>query len=261
MMKKIAFLILFLAGNWAIARAQCDSSYLSTTLQAGQWLGDYAWSFVTITPEQEEQAGDEMFAYIEENFRLLPDDPRAQKLRRILNKMLPFVKRPEIKYDIHLVEDDALINAFSIAGGHLFVTTGIMDWVQSDDELAFIIGHEIAHVDLEHCIRHVKRSMTIQTWAEYLQMGDYAGLIDQVQGVLGTPFGQVDEYQSDREGAYLTWKAGYNPRKGQDFFRKLQAQESPGELPYDLDVLLRTHPYSMQRIDCLEHYIAHEMKK
>jgi predicted Zn-dependent protease len=261
-MKKIIFILIAYFGSLGAfsAQAQCDSTYITQTLQAGQWIGDWAWSFISITPEQEEEVGDQMLEYMSESFKLLPNDSRQKKLEKILSKITANVKRKEIKYDIHLIEDDELINAFAVAGGHLFVTTGIMKWVESDDELAFIIGHEVGHVDLEHCIRNVKRSITIQSWADFFEVGDYAGVIDQGQAILGTPFGQVDEYMSDREGAYLAWKAGYDPSKGKNFFTKLEALEGKSSMPQDFDVLMRTHPYSSQRSICLDHYINNEMK-
>ena len=108
------------------------------------------------------------------------------------------------------------------------------------------------------CIEHVKREMTIQMVSDYFQLGEYAPLIEQTQGILGTPFGQVDEYVSDKDGAYLAWKAGYNPRKGKDFFRKLEAQERSSDNA--IDVLVRSHPFSVNRRHCLEHYIGTELK-
>ncbi len=262
-MKKITFYFLglaFLLFNPLLSKAQCDSTYLTKTLQVGQSFSDWAWSFVAITPQQEEEIGDQILEFMKANFTLKPTDPRQRKLNQILQKITPHVYRSGIKYDIHLIDDDEMVNAFAVAGGHLFVTTGIMKWVESDDELAFIIGHEIAHVDQEHCIRNVKRGMTIQAVADFFEIGDYAPLIDQAQAILGTPFGQIDEYMSDREGAFLCWKAGYDPAKGKKFFEKLDKLEG-GAPNSDFDIIMRTHPYSSQRAVCLDHYIRNEMKK
>ncbi len=242
------------------AQAQCDSSYTSQFLQAGQWLGNLVFGQVEISEQQEEEIGEEMYGYIQENFKLLKGNQAHQRLQKILNRLVPYVQRPGITYEIHLVDDDELINAFSIAGGHLFITTGIMKWVESEDELAFIIAHEMSHVDAGHTIQHVKKSVTIQSWADYLEVGEYASDIEQVQSLLGLPFGQPDEYEADRLGAYLVWKAGYDPHRGKNFFIKLSQNEERQNLPYDLDVWLRTHPYSDQRIRCLEYFIDRELK-
>ena len=261
-MKKLKSLCI-ISAFWTLsvspAQAQCDTTYLSQVLQGGQMLADYIWNFFPINEEQEEEIGNEMFDYMKENFKLIPNDKRQKKLEKILDKLTPFVFKPGIKYEIHLVDDNDLINAFSIAGGHLFVTTGIMSWVESDDELAFIIGHEIGHVDLGHCVRHVQRKVSIQAISDYFEMGKYSGIIDQVQEIAGTPFGQADEYSADRAGAYYTWKAGYNPAKGKDFFNKLKKNEKNGGTT--LEVLLRSHPFSEQRANCLDYYIKNELKK
>lgn len=237
--------------------AQCDSTYLSQSLEVGNMIGSFVFGSVDISEAQEEEIGDGMHDYMRENFILLESDARLRKLRRMVSKMTPYVKRPMIQYEVHLIQDDELINAFSIAGGHIYVTTGILNWVGSDDELAFILGHELAHVDVGHCIYHVKKSMTIQGWSDYFQIGEYAGAIEQTQTVLGTPFGQPDEYTADQEGAYIAWKAGYDPMKGVDFFRKLSQNET--ESDEVLDQLIRTHPYSNQRITCLEYFIKNQL--
>lgn len=255
------FILLFLTivGSSPL-KAQCDSSYVSQFLQAGQWLGNYLFGSVEISEEREGEIGDEIFGYLQTNFDLVENDTRLDKLEKILNRLKPYVQRTDIPYKIHLIEDAEMINAFSIAGGHIFVTTAIMEWVESDDELAFVIGHEIGHIDLGHCVRNVKKSMAIQSWADYMEVGEYAGMIEEVQTILGTPFGQPDEYSSDQYGATIASKAGYDPTRGEDFFRKLSKQENRNDIPYDLDIWMRTHPYSDQRKHCLHHFIERDLK-
>lgn len=240
-------------------QAQCDSTYLSEALKAGQWVGDIAWSFVPISEAQEEEIGEQMHSQMQQNFQLITQGKQYEMLQRILRRLTPFVERKDIKYQIHLIQDDDLINAFSIAGGHLYMTTGILKWAQSEDEVAFIVGHEIGHVDEGHCIEHVKRNVTIQMIADYLEMGEYAPLMERTQAVLGTPFGQIDEYTSDRKGAYLAWKAGYDPNKGKDFFDRLAAMEAQQQGNRDIEIFFRTHPFSDQRKTCLDYYIHNEM--
>ena len=259
-MKKIIFVLMMcVLGNIHSSQAQCDSTYFSTLIKNGQWAADFVWnSLVTISPEQEEQIGDEMHDNM--GFPLGTDPQKVGKLNTILKRLLPYIEREGIQYDIHLIDDDDMINAFAIAGGHVYVTTGIMNWAESDDELAFIIGHEIAHVDLEHTVNQIKRNVSIQSIADYLQFGEYAGIAEQVQGTLGTPFGQVHEYTADRKGAYFVWKAGYNPSKGLAFFKRLMEMEPDAQERNDIEVFFRTHPFSDQRAECLQYFIDNELK-
>lgn len=246
------------------SNAQCDSTYIAAMIRNGQWIADYLWSFETISVEQEEKIGDEMHESMGLTEETSSNNEQQKWLQTILDKLTPFVKRADVHYDIHLIEDDALINAFSIAGGHLYVTTGLLNLIENEDELAFVIGHEIGHVDLEHCITQVKRNISIQRWADYFELGEYAGIAEYTQAILGTPFGQAHEYTADRAGAYLSWKAGYDYEKGKEFLNKLESIEmestSNTELSSDLEVLFRTHPYSAQRVQCLDYYINNEMK-
>lgn len=204
-----------------------------------------------VTAEKEEEIGDLFHEEIADSgeMTIIDEDPRWKKINKILQEQLPFRERKDIEYHIHLIESED-INAFAIPGGHVYITTALLDFVESDDELAGIIGHEIGHVDLKHCVRKVQKVVTATAFG-----GDLAALAANFQVQLTAPFGQFDEYASDRTGARLAKQAGYDPVKTMDFFVRLKA----GEKYNPLEKLLRTHPYSAQREACLRHYIDHEL--
>lgn len=203
-----------------------------------------------ISEKMEKEYGEEFHQSISKEYKLIDADPRRQKLLTIFNKMLPYRERKNIDYSLHLIDHD-MINAFAIIGGHIYFTTGILDFVDSDDELAVIMGHELGHNDKKHTVRKIQK-MTIANSV----LGDIGVMAANFQIVITAPFGQVDEYESDRVGAFLAHKAGYNPRKGKDFFAKLKKNEK-----YNLlEKLQRSHPYSAQREQCLEDYISKELK-
>jgi hypothetical protein len=203
-----------------------------------------------VSESDEIRYGGEFHQNIARQMRLADSDPRRNKPARMADKMLPFRKRKALSYTVHLVDDDKTINAFAILGGHLYVTTGLLNFVDSDDELAGIIGHEIAHVDRKHCVRKVQKFVLANQ-----ALGEWGILAANIQMIVSAPFGQEDEYDADRGGAYFAHKAGYNPRKMKDFFVKLKEKESYNQL----EKLIRTHPYSEQREKCLERYISNEL--
>lgn len=203
-----------------------------------------------ISEADEEQYGEEMHQEVIKEFRLIDSDSRRQKLQTMLDKMLPHRERKAIEYDIHLIDDDEMINAFAIVGGHLYITTALLDYVDSDDELAFIIGHELGHVDKKHTVRKVQKLVIGNS-----VLGDIGVMAANFQIFVSAPFGQADEYEADRMGAFFANKAGYNTSRFGDFFRKIKQDET-----YDpIQKMLRTHPYSEQREVCLDKYIDEKL--
>ncbi|TAF35770.1 MAG: hypothetical protein EAZ57_00565 [Cytophagales bacterium] len=200
-----------------------------------------------VTDEEEIKYGEEFHKTMAKDYKLINQDPRHARIEKILNKMLPYRERKSIPFSIHLMESD-VVNAFAIAGGHLYVTTALLDFVESEDELAGIIGHEIAHVDRKHLIRQLQKIAV----GNHL-VGGLGELAASLQIILTAPFGQIDEYESDKFGADFSHKAGYDPRKMKDFFARLKQNETQ----YDwAEKLMRTHPYSAQREACLEAHIV-----
>jgi predicted Zn-dependent protease len=199
----------------------------------------------SISSKEEMEIGKELFSSISKDFKIIDQDPRRQDLVTMFHKMLAFRSRKDIDFNIHLIESPT-INAFSIAGGHVHITTGLLEDVQSKDELAFIIGHEIAHIDKKHCIRKIQILKTADS-----HFGNLGVIAANLQLILTAPFGQADEYESDRFGAVLAHKAGFDASKGNDFFIRLKKQEKKNLM----ERLTRTHPYSQLREDCLNQFI------
>lgn len=227
----------------------CEVSPFDILFLVGKMADDFGADLFPIEEEQEMKIGQQFHSEASGSLRMLSDDPRLLQLRSILAKLVPYRERKGISYQIYLF-DDEMVNAFSHAGGHIYVSTGLMNFVQSEGELAFVIGHEISHVDKRHCIRPVQKMIAAGQIAN-----DVGVIAAQVQQFLATPFGQTNEYESDWAGATLVSKAGYNPRQGKDFFRKLQQKENPNLL----EKMTRTHPFSAERECYLEHFISTEI--
>lgn len=180
------------------------------------------------------------------------EDKRTGKLRAILNKMRPFFARKDIPYTIVLVQD-TLVNAWTHAGGNIYLTTALLDFVESDDELAFVIAHEIGHNENEHCRKPVHR---LKAAMELLDDKDFASMASDLLAAVFAPFDQHQELVADISAIYLTYAAGYDPKRSKDFFRKLVHSEEENVF----DKFLRSHPWSSERIGCVEHYLNHARK-
>jgi hypothetical protein len=230
----------------------CSGDETDNLLETFSLFGNALADQFPMTETDEKKYGDAMANEIKQSYKFSGGHDRLERIQKIAIRLLPFRTRKAINYTFHLVADDSIVNAFTVSGAHVYVTTGLLNFVNSDDELAAILGHEIAHSDKKHCTRKLQLLILGER-----SLGDYGKLAANFALVLGSPFGQSDEYEADREGALLAHKAGYDKKRFTDFFAKMQLREGKYNR---LEKLLRTHPYSKQREDCLKEYIDKELK-
>lgn len=200
--------------------------------------------------EEMEYGANLLFGFKKEN-KILTSHEFKSEAESILKKITQNVERKEITYSIHIIEDDE-INAFATLGGHVYLTTGIIRFVHSIDELAFIIGHEVAHIDKLHTQRKFKKIIFTHKAFEIVKMENFANMGLLVNEIFTAPFNQPSEFEADIVGLNLMNKAGYNPKMALDFFSRLGRYENKTLL----EKFFRTHPYSSERKSCLEYNIT-----
>lgn len=239
-------------GNLSL-QAQCNPAdeVESWYSWAKDWE-NYAIDQFPIPESQEMIIGDSIHVRMMEENAIVKGHPKQAYLEQILAKLTPHTQRKGITYKIHVINDRQTLNAFSVAGGHLYITSKMIDWVETEDELAFILAHEIAHVDTKHAIRKVQKLILGETF-----FGDYGILAANLEILLSAPFGQIDEYEADRAGAVIAVEADYNPRLALRFFEKM----GEGEQYNTLEKIIRTHPYSQERHNCLDDYLRTQLGK
>ncbi len=160
------------------------------------------------------------------------------------------------------VVDDSRINAFALPGGYIGIHTGLLDATRSEDELAGVIAHEIAHVTQRHIARaiHANSRQSILTTALMLGamiLGVAGGDADVVQGAIavaqGTAaqqqinFTRSNEYEADRIGIGALAEAGFDPHGMASFF-EVMSRLQPGTPETRMPEFLRTHPVTTARI-------------
>ena len=188
---------------------------------------------------------------------LAPDKhPQVIRLRAIAKKLIPFAERfnpraKEWRWEVNLIGSDQ-INAFCMPGGKIAFYTGILDQLKlTDDEVAMVMGHEIAHALREHARERMAKSMATDVGTtllgELIGGGRYSGLFKMGGDLLTLKFSRSDESEADVVGLDLAARAGFNPRAGVTLWQKMSAASKNRNLEF-----LSTHPSGDQRIKEIE---------
>ena len=182
---------------------------------------------------------------------------QLQRLRRIAQRIIPHAlawnpRAANWQWEVNLI-DSKQVNAFCMPGGKIVFYSGILDQLQlSDDEVAMIMGHEMAHALREHARERMGKSAATNIGASLLSQ--LFGLGDLGQAVAGygvqllnLSFGREDESEADLIGMELGARAGFDPRAGITLWQKMSAA-SQGAPPQ----WLSTHPAGATRIAEME---------
>lgn len=134
-------------------------------------------------------------------------------------------ERPNLPWEFHVL-DDAAVNAFAYPGGFIFVTRGLMTHLNSEAELAEVIGHEIGHVTAKHTVAAMSQQQLAQiglVGASILspQVAKYGDLLGTGASLLFLKFGRDDELQSDALGFQYSLANGYDVREAPKVFTTL----------------------------------------
>ena len=150
--------------------------------------------------------------------------------------------KSEFPWRIRIIQDDSTLNAFCTPGGYIYVFTGIMKFLDSGDQLAGILGHEMGHADLRHSTRQMTQMFGVQLLLEVLAGKQQA--IKEVGGALiGLKFSRNHEVEADNNSVQYLCPTNYNAAGGAGFFEKIQSMGG-GKVPE----FLSTHPDPGNRI-------------
>jgi predicted Zn-dependent protease len=147
----------------------------------------------------------------------LKDDPALQAyVAAVGQSLVPHIQRRGIMYRFVII-DSPMINAFALPGGGIVITTGMLNFLESEAELAAILGHEISHVDLRHCIERLQYELAARKIA-----GRELAMIARLQyQLVNLGFNEQQELEADAGGVILAAKAGYDPRAAITVFERL----------------------------------------
>jgi predicted Zn-dependent protease len=220
-------------------------------------------TFARLVPaEQVEQAATQQYAQMmrkaADQRALGPDNhPQVQRLRAIAQRIIPFTeawnpRARQWRWEVNLLGSQDL-NAFCMPGGKIAFFYGILAQLQlSDDEVAAIMGHEVAHALREHARERMGKTAATRIGASVLSAflglgGTGDALLNMGSQLLTLKFSREDESEADIVGMELAARAGYDPQAGVTLWQKMLAANK-GAPPQ----FLSTHPSGATRIQDIE---------
>lgn len=225
-------------------------------------VGRESWATRLVPAEQVEQAAQQQYAQMRDDARkkgaLLPDNnPQVIRLRAIAKRIIPFAqgwnpRAADWQWEVNVLDSKEL-NAFCMPGGKIAFYTGILDQLKlTDDEVAMVMGHEMAHALREHARERMGKQSATKLGANLISSllglgstGD--ALLNMGSQLLTLKFSRENESEADLVGMELAARAGYDPRAGLSLWQKMGAA-AKGAPPQ----WLSTHPSGNTRIQDIQ---------
>ena len=220
-------------------------------------------NFVLMSEKQELALGQKYAAEVAKQMPLMPaDDPLVRYVDKVGQRVAAVSDRPNLFFHFNVV-DDATINAFALPGGHIYIYRGLLIHMNSEAELAAVLGHEIGHVTARHAVQRY-------TQAQGYQLGMAVASIflpipqaaSQLSNLLATAiiqgYGRKDELQADELSIKYISKAGYDVHattrllktlKRLEDIRIREAKDTTGKAPEIYHGAFSSHPETKERIE------------
>jgi len=206
-----------------------------------------------VSTASEIRIGQDAARHIDNQNQLMEDPVMNAWATSIVNSLAQYRARPDIHYSIKIVDTND-INAFSLPGGFVYVNFGLMNYVDSDDELAGVLGHEIGHVERRHAITLDAKAQVLDILNGVLSIASpFVYRFGNLVGDLALyKMSRNDELQADQYGLLLMTRDGYDPNAMVSFQDRLGHQFGFGG--GGLDKYFEDHPDAPARIAHLEGY-------
>ena len=231
---------------FAFISYQCSTEYNPVTGEE---------QHLSLAPQQEIALGLQAMPEMMQQYGGELNNPEAQALvDRVGNRVVAQsdAGKTDWQYDFHLLADRQTINAFALPGGQVFITAALLQKLQTEGQLAGVLGHEVGHVVARHSAQRMAKEQLTQgiTGAVLVASGsgNDAQMAQMIGQMVNMKYGREDELQSDTLGVRFMSQAGYDPR-AMVAVQEMLAAESGGNAPPEM---MSTHPSAPNRINTIQ---------
>ncbi len=196
----------------------------------------------------ERSMGRRSVAAIESHFKIVDDPLVSGWVQYVGQSCVGSSRRQKIPYEFKVI-DTEIVNALAVPYGHVYLTMGLLEFAETEDEVWAVTGHEVGHIVNRDSIKSFKKSL-IYSIPTFFAAGEsrLAGdLTSTFFDLWGLHYSRVDEYEADDKGTELSFAAGYDPHAQLVFFQRL-ADKYEKERPSKFETYFLTHPPLVRRI-------------
>ena len=217
------------------------------------------WLATRLSPETESKIGSMLLPVVLSEEDEIVDDRRIQYLEQLLDSLPESGETIRLPLTIHLVESD-VINAAITAGGHVLIHTALLETVTSENELAFVLGHELGHFQNHDPIKGVGRALVFIMVSMTLGIGmsDTGGvpnIVSMTGELTQLNYSRKQEKAADIYGLFRIVSHYGHGEHSLDFFKPLEEEDDEGEPSshlHQISQYFSTHPLSKDRITYLK---------
>ena len=214
---------------------------------------------VTMSAAQEVEIGRKMHPQILQQYGRYQDDALQAWVSELGQRIAARSHRPDLAFTFTVLDSEE-VNAFALPGGYVYITRGIMAYLNTEAELAAVLGHEVGHVTARHAVRQQSGATAAGVGATLIGIltgsGDLAGLANLAGTALVRGYGRDMELEADQIGAEYLVRLGYAPEAMIDVVRLLKNQEllelqlarQEGREPRVYHGVFSTHPDNDTRL-------------
>jgi len=204
-------------------------------------------SAAIISTAQEIRIGQEAAAQLEAEVGVVNDPGLTAHVSSIGSRLAAVTDRRTLPWTFKILNTDK-VNAISLPGGIIYVTRGMLSFVQSQDELAFILGHEVGHVERRHHVALLERDFFFTLVLQLLLGGSpsAAQVGNFVRVLANRGFSREAEFEADLVGTTIAHRAGFNAAAGLAFMERMRVAE--GRDPSQVETFFSTHPGLADRV-------------
>lgn len=204
-----------------------------------------------VTDAEEQELGAAVSQRMRERYGVVQDPAVHRYVALVGGVLAQASSKPNLPWSFIVLDTDA-VNAFAAPGGFVHITRGALGLLQSEAELAGVLGHEIIHVTEKHTIRAIQKSKSIQMGTGETLSGN-AALLNKVADnvyldIIEKGFGRAEENESDAKGVVIVNTVGYAPQGLSSFLTRLQERNKDAK---EKRGLFASHPEMKERLDRL----------